>query len=64
MLFFKEKVEDKTSSTDSLVGEIILGFQKGDTTGVFPLNEISGKREKGKAGIVTFLDKLDRKSTR
>ena len=59
VLFFKEKVEDKTSSTDSLVGEIILGFQKGDTTGVFPLNEISGKREKGKAGIVTFLDKLE-----
>ena len=59
VLFFKEDVEDKTALTDTLIGEIILGFQKGDTTGVFPLNEISGKREKGKAGIVTFLDKLE-----
>lgn len=59
VLFFKEAIEDKTSSTDDLIGEIILGFQLGDTVGVYQLNEISGKREKGKVGILAFLDKLD-----
>ena len=58
VLFFKEDVEDKTALTDTLIGEIILGFQKGDTTGVYQLNGISGKREKGKVGIVAFFDML------
>ena len=58
VLFFEETIEDRTDSSDLLIGEIILGFQTGDTTGVYPLNEISGKREKGKVGIVTFLDAL------
>ena len=59
VLYFKEAIEDKSALTDSLIGEIILGFQFGDTTGVYQLNGISGKREKGKVGIVAFLDMLE-----
>ena len=59
VLFFEETIDDRADSSDLLIGEIILGFQTGDTTGVYPLNEISGKREKGKVGIVTFLERLE-----
>lgn len=59
VLFFKETIEGRTDSADLLIGEIIFGFQKGDTIGVYPLNEISGKRENGKVGIVAFLDLLE-----
>ena len=59
LLSFKEAIDDKTSESDNLIGELILAFKLKDTLGTYPLKAISAsERAEGAVGVVTFLNQL------
>ncbi len=56
ILTFTENLVDMPN--DSLAGELILGFQRGDTLGTFELQGIAEKREKAHVGIVALVNQF------
>lgn len=58
LLTFSEGFNERTEKDDLLIGELILGIQKTDTTGVFKLNGISNERHPKEVGIVALLNTL------
>lgn len=58
IIVFEENFENRSDTTDVLIGELILGIQKGDTTGIFALKGISENRTANTIGIVALLNIL------
>jgi len=58
IITFSETIENHSDSADAIIGDIIIGFQSGDTTGTFTLQGIAESRLNNHVGIVAILDNL------